>query len=137
MRPEPKVACKHCGSDRIDVTFTAEGRGSALLVAEPGGRIYVEGVEDREFDREFDYDDFICRGCGKRASRAADLVNASPVGPEHLRPGDVVWLPDGFKAEVATVDYEAITFTVVGWHETFSFHEARVYEPLTFIARAA
>lgn len=137
-RPEPKVVCKHCGSDRIDVRFTTSGRGSAILGVQRGGEVYVDSVEDRDFDTfSYDYDEFICRGCGRTAWKAEQLVQATPAGPEHLQPGDVVFLPDGLKGTVATVDYDAVTFTVEGWHETFDFHEAQVAEPLTFIARAA
>lgn len=136
-RPEPKVVCKHCGSDRIDVEFTAPGRGSAVFGVMPGGEVYLDDIEDRDFDLHEDTDTFICRGCGKRAWRANELVQATPAGPEHLRPGDLVWLPDNLKATVETVDYDALTFTVEGWHETFEFHEAQLVEPLTYIARAA
>jgi hypothetical protein len=37
--------------------------------------------------------------------------------------GDVVKCPDGFRGVVATVDLEAETLTIEGWHERFSFDE--------------
>lgn len=138
MRPEPKVTCKHCGSDRIDVEFRASGRGNAVFGVEPGRGVYVDCVEDRDYDmHDVDYDTFICRGCGKRTWKADELVKASPVGPEHLAVGDTVFLPDNLKGIVETVDYEDATFTVEGWHETFSFYEAQVVDLVAMFARAA
>jgi hypothetical protein len=45
-----------------------------------------------------------------------------------------VWLPDGLKATVATVDPEANVFTVENWHETFSAGEAEPVVPITRVA---
>jgi hypothetical protein len=136
-RPEPKIVCKHCGSERIEVEFTAQGTGSAIFAVQRGGEVYLAEVEDHSFDHHQETDMFICRGCGKSSHRASDLVQATPAGAEHLKPGDIVFLPDGFKGVVATVDYEDYTFTAEGWHETFEFHEAQLIDPAAMFVRAA
>lgn len=119
---DPKYVCAKCGSRRIDVEFTAHGTGSAEIMVDSKGRPYVAHV-DTLHTEDVEHDSFQCADCS-----ASWWPLEKGIKPEHLagidlQPGDLVWLPDGLKGTVATVDAENNTFTVVGWHETFKAGE--------------
>lgn len=128
-----EMVCAKCGGDRINVEFTAHGHGKAEIGVDSKGRPYVDHVYDRDTVDE-EYDDYSCADCKATWISLADGLQPKLQAGINLRPGDVVWLPDGFKGTVATVDTEANTFTVEGWHEVFQAGEGELLLPLERVA---
>lgn len=125
-----KLVCKDCKSDKgfreVGTSRVSAERSTRSVEQDAEGKIHVTwGMVDAD---GFDADDFDahgveCRECGADAARVQDLAVPEHVAGIALDPGDLVTLPDGLRATVATVDREADTFTVEGWHETFRSSE--------------
>lgn len=130
---EAEMVCGKCGSDRINVEFTATGYGKAAIGIDNKGKPYVDHVYDRDYDTE-DIDQYSCASCKASWTCLADGVKPKQQAGINLNPGDLVFLPDGLKGEVETVDTESNTFTVVGWHEVFHAGEGEPYVPITKVA---
>lgn len=128
-----EYVCAKCGSDRIDVAFTAYGTGAATVGCDRRGRPYVEYVDDKNF-ADFEHDSFSCADCCAKWITLADGVAPKQQAGIDIKPGDVVWLPDGFKGTVATVNTDDNTFTVEGWHETFKAGEGTPVGPTHKVA---
>lgn len=130
---DAELVCAKCGGDRIDVKFTAHGSGAAYIGVNHKGEPYLDYVEDKHYD-DFDHELFRCADCHASWYPLAKGVTTKQQAGINLNPGDLVILPDGFKATVAAVDTEENTFTVERWHETFKAGEATPLQPM---ARAA
>lgn len=124
-----KVVCNRCNSDRgfaeygsvlveasrdVDVWRRADG------CLEVSSDSYID-VESAGHPSEFEHDEYRCLNCSARAGRIEDLIRDD----FRLEAGDAVYCPDGMRGVIASVDLDACTVTVRGWHETFEFSEIR------------
>lgn len=125
---ETEYVCAKCGGEDIVVTFTAYGSGRAEIAVDNKGRAYVDHVYDKDYD-DFEHEQFSCGDCKARWYPLEKGLAPAHVAGIDVKPGDLVILPDGFKAVVATVDTEENTFTVRNWHETFKAGEATLLKP--------
>lgn len=130
-RPPAKLVCKDCGSDsgfrEVGTVHCSASRDTRSIKADADGNLTVRWnfADVDDFDAtDIDVDHVECRSCGSSAARVEDLAVPEHAAGIDFNPGDLVWLPDGLRAEVATVDRKANTFTVVGWHETFTAADA-------------
>lgn len=130
---DPEMVCAKCGGDRINVEFTATGYGKVEIGVDSKGKPYVDHVYDRDYLDE-DHESFSCADCKATWTRLADGLKPKQQAGINLHPGDRVFLPDGFKGVVATVDTESNTFTVEGWHETFKAGEGEPVLPMVTVA---
>lgn len=124
------LVCAKCGGERIDVEFSARGRGAAEIGVDADGKPYVDHVTERGYDDwNEDYEMFECADCNATWYPLAKGLRPAYAAGIDFHQGDVVVLPDGFRAVVDEVDGETNTFTVEGWHERFSAGEGAPLGP--------
>jgi hypothetical protein len=129
---EPEMVCAKCGSDHIDVFFTATGSGAAAIGVDDKGKPYVAHVDDEQYD-DHDHESYGCAKCKANWWPLEKGVTLKALAGIDFNVGDVVILPDGLRATVATVDRETNTFTVERWHETFKAGEASPLAPAPIV----
>lgn len=124
---EFRPPCRYCGAeegfDQYGEVRVDAWRKVKLATRGENGKLTVE-FERIESDggshfsaHDFDPTTFCCIACKREEPRLEDLIG-EPVGFEV---GAIVICPDGLRGTIATVDSEARTLTVEGWHETFKF----------------